>query len=249
MERMLLSNSEKEIILRKFLQIKHSWTARYRFTWPCKPCEIPLPPPQNTWGCAVPWKYARDKHHSEARGSCPRAANTWAKSQRFRVPNPTALIWVIWLAHHPVSTGFTILASSRTLFSAPHCAKVQGWLCCPLQTELSAVAGASFLPVRFPPVRFLLSPVAQGRVVHMESQVDRPFPPNAFQTAPCLRLAAFPGSENWNLVSKLTLPTLSKEVYLNPLKSMPLLNKENMSQGSPASVTNADRRFKGDLWH
>lgn len=35
-----------------------------------------------------PEKYTKDKHHSEANGSCPRAANTWAKSQRFHILIP-----------------------------------------------------------------------------------------------------------------------------------------------------------------
>lgn len=195
------------------------------FNWPCKPCEIPLAPPQNTWGCAVPGKYTRDKRHNQGNGSCPRAANTWAKSHRFHIPIPHCpnLSYLAVSSPYFQRVHYVGLISDIAL-SISH-VEVQSWLCCPLHTLLSAKPGSSFLPVRFLPVRFLLSPAALGRVIHMESQVDRPLSPDAFQITPCLRLTAFPGSENWNLVSKLTLPLLTKEVHLNLWKSMPLLNK------------------------
>lgn len=242
MECMILWNSEKEIILRKLLQIEHSWTMQCHFTDPVslvrflfhllKIC------PENTLKISTTARPTGAAREQQILGQNLRGSISWS---------PTALIWGIWLARHPVFTGFTILASS--LFSASLRVEVQSWLCCPLQTPLSAKAGSSFLPVQFPPARFLLSPGALGRLVHMESQVDRPFYPDAFQTAPCLRLTAFPGSENWNLVSKLTLLLLSKEVYLNPSKSMSRLNKEDLSQGSAAPAADADTRYKGDLWH
>lgn len=147
------------------------------FYWPWKPCEIPLHSlkipedgqgPENKLEMNTTVRLKGAARQQQILGQ-----NLGGSVSR----SPSALIWVIGLAPHPVSTGFTILASSLTLFSAPLCVEVQDWLCCPLQTVLSAAAGTSCFPVQFPPVRFLLSPVALGRVVHMESQVDRPSSP------------------------------------------------------------------------
>lgn len=218
----MVETVKKEIISIKLLQIEHSWTMQQHFTDPGSLVWFlyyvlqileDVQFPENTLEISTPAKPRRA------------ACEQWRLGQNVRNSvsrSPTALIWSIWLAPHPVFTGFSILESSLTLFSVPLSVEVRSSLCCPLQTPFSAKSGSSFLPVRFPPV---LSPVALGRVIHMESQVDRPFPPDTFQTAPWLRLTAFPGSWNWNLVSKLTLPLLSKEVYLNLLESMPFLNK------------------------
>lgn len=193
--------------------------------WPCKPCMIPLVSPPNSWGRAIPWKYTRDKHPSEANHSCPRTAKTLAKCQKFYILVPHCPNLSYLAGSSPSFHRVQYFGSISDIVLSTSFCRIPELTGLPLQTTLSAESGSSFLPVRFPPVQFLLSPAARGWVIHMESQVDSPFSPDTFQTAPCLRLTAFPGSWNWNLVSKLTLPLLSKEVYLTLLKSLPLLNK------------------------
>lgn len=169
---------------------------KYPFTDPCNLVRFFFHPPQNA-GCAVPLKKTLEKSTK----SGPVRAGwehyiLWHNVRDAISWSPTALIWVIWLAHHPVFTAYNILNSSLTLFSAPLCAEVQSWLRCPLETPLSANTGSSFLPTWLPPAQILLSPVALGWVTHTESQVDRPCSPDTFQTAPCLGLTAFPGSSD-----------------------------------------------------
>lgn len=143
---------------------------------------------------AVPLRYIKNKGHNSANNCWLRAADTLAKCQRCHIRTPTALIWVIWLALDPVFTGFNILDSSLTLSAVFLCVESEYRLCCPFETSLLDKSSPSLLPTLFPPVQSLLSPVVLAWVIHMVSQVDKPFPPDTFQTTPCLGLTAFPGS-------------------------------------------------------
>lgn len=148
---MLLWKNERGIILiisnRTFINNKVS------FYWPRKPCKIFLLPPQNTRGCTVvPLKYTRDKPHNQANKSQLRTAYSWAKCQRCHIliPHGTDLSYLAGSSpsFHRVSY-FGLI--SATVLSHSSCTN-PSWLCCPLQTPLSASFGSSFLPAWSPPV-------------------------------------------------------------------------------------------------
>lgn len=148
--------------------------------------------PQNTWGCAAPLKTLEITWPIRAGWE---QSILWQNVRDAISWSPTALICVIWLAQHPVFTVYNILDSSLTLFSVPLWGEVQCWLRCPLEIPLSAKTGSCFLPTRFPPVLFLLSPVALGWVTHMESQVDRPVPRTHSRQLPASGWQLFLGAQ------------------------------------------------------
>lgn len=182
------------------------------------------------------FKNIRGKSHNLANKSWLRAVNSLAKCQRCHIliPHCTNLHHVA--GSSPSFHSLQILDSSLTLFSVPLWGEVQCWLCCTLEIPLLAKTGSCFLPTRFPPVQSLLSPVALGWVMHMESQVDRPCSPGHIPDSSLPRADSFSWERKLKFGFKAhTFFLLSKEVYLDLLKKTYFfwVSKKYLKDGLP----------------
>lgn len=189
---------------------------KYHLTDPFDLVRFLFHPPQNTWGCSVPLKTLEVRAITWPIRAGWEQSILWQNVRDAISWSPTALICIMWLAHHPVFTAYNILDSSLTLFSVPLWGEVQCWLCCTLEIPLLAKTGSCFLPTRFLPVQSLLSPVALGWVIHMESQVDRPCSPGHIPDSSLPRADSFSWERKLKFGFKAhTFFLLSKEVYLD----------------------------------
>ena len=118
MECVFLWNSKKEIILRKLPQIEHSWTLQSHLTDPVNLVRFLLHLLKILEDVQCLENILEISVTTRGMGAAQEQPILGQNLTGSISPSPTALIWVIWLSHHPIFRGFTMLASSLTLLSA-----------------------------------------------------------------------------------------------------------------------------------
>lgn len=193
---------------------------RYHLTDPFDLLRFLFHPPQNTWGCATPLKTL------EIRAVAWPIRAGWEQSilwQNVRdaiswPPHCTNLHYVAGSSPSFHSFQYFGLISdivlSSSLRRSPVLTVLHTWDTTFSQDRLM-LSSNSISPVQSP-----LSPVALGRVTHMESQVGRPCSPGHIPDS------SLPGADSfsWELKLKFGFTAhacflLSKEVYFNLLKN------------------------------